>query len=434
MLRSLHADADAQAHLTTFMELTSLGQLYNTCTLWRRWLILPQQSGHRHAKRSINYTTDSLPLMLRCNWLLQTVTEITTELKHPPLVPLSDPEKWTSQQLFVRFLLMLPRFQRLDSLHIRFEEYQLPPPRQLHDLLLPFAGRLRSLTVSPFNSGCLNAIKAFCGHLPLFVQLESLRLRADLSSHSSFDLSALPGLRHLHTFSCEHYNDRVSVDQAAIFASCRALTSLSFGAWGPCRAGDADNADALTVFVDSRFPKEDLDPSSSFSALTPVASLTDFPFMTPLTVACWAQLSRLTTLESLYLGMCELGITKDAWARLGLFTQLRTLRIGSPNPIYDEFLAASPALTTDHVWPPILQLSALTELRLSRFNLHPHHIAALPRLQSLGLVVCQQCYFVSEDLEFVSAATSTTRWIWLVMSSYGAERTHVDNRMFPLAP
>lgn len=433
MLRSLHADADAQAHLTTFMQLPLLAQLYNTCKLWRRWIILPQQSGHGHAMRSVHYTAESLPQMLRCAWLLQTVTEIDNKTRDPRVKHHTEPEKLSGQQQLVRFLQSLPQFVRLDSLLLHFESAFLPPPPQLHSLLLPATGRLRSLTLKPFKHNCTVGLQAFCAHLALFADLETLCLAGDLVHSSWMDLSALPTLKSLHTFrfdSC--YHEQVTVAQAAHLAQCRTLTSLEFGAWGP-RNGEVDHVDALTIFVNSRFANDGPASTSNSAALTPIATLTDFMFLhNELTAAGWTQLSRLTSLKtSLYLTLHDLDITEDDWTRLGQFTQLTELHISSPNPIYDLFNANSPALNLDHVLPPILQMCALNELRISRCNVQLQHIASLVALPVLRLTVIAQCHLCVEDLAVVSAVCTSQRRVWVVGTSFGDKRTQVQNCTLP---
>ena len=70
-------------------------------------------------------------------------------------------------------------------------------------------------------------------------------------------------------------------------------------------------------------------------------------------------------------------------------------------------------------------MSALTELRVSRCNLQPYHIAALSVLPSLRLAVL---HLASDDLEFVAEATSSNRRIWRVSPSFG-DSERPDNRM-----
>ena len=76
-------------------------------------------------------------------------------------------------------------------------------------------------------------------------------------------------------------------------------------------------------------------------------------------------------------------------------------------------------------------MSAHKELHLSRCNLQPQDIAALPVMPALELTVFAQCHLCAEELDTVAAVCTPKRRVWVVGTSYGPQSNAVANLTLP---
>ena len=397
MLLALQRDADAQAHLRTFLTLDSFARLHATCKQWSQWIEQPSAASRRQITRSLEYRPSQLAGVSACRWLLATVTEMC-DVSVPPvfgrILPVgSNAGPMSTWKRYTDTLELMARCPQLQAWTTRFHHEWIPPVDQLSPLIVPAAANLRSLTLQPYGPDPAYSLNGWCSMLPAFTQLQSLRIhgRNECERVRLSPIVVLPRLsqfallahdRPPSSFPCSRL-------QAGCLAQCRALTDVDCGSW-MSREGDDGMLDVLRMFVDSRVPSatEENLPLASLATLTRLQL-----HSTIMTAAVWDQLVRLPGLTDLSPLYWSPSIRADSIARLASFPQLRSCAIRSP-PGQSPFDPESSALVLDQFLPALLLCQNLTSLTLDRVAVRKEQIVLLYgahscSLQSLSLPGCR---------------------------------------------